>query len=172
MALIGAQLGALAGSIIGGIFFPGGSTTPGPMVGDLRVQAASYGKPMPLLFGTSRVAGEIIAMSDLVPTAVTTAVGGGLGFGTPQQGVAAYTYSITMAVSFGIPALGPASAITRIWADNKKIYDNRPNGSSRLTALRGGELRIHPAVRTRCRTLDSGEVGADITRPIAARSIS
>lgn len=142
-ALIGAEFGALAGSIIGGIFFPGGTPAQGPRVGDLKIQEANYGKPMPILTGTTRVAGEIIAMSDLVPHAVTTTVGGGLGFGTPQQGVAAYTYSVTMLVSFGIPLLGPAHAITRIWGDNKKMYDKRPNGHRPAHGLRGAKLRVH-----------------------------
>lgn len=122
--LFGAKIGALAGAIIGGIFFPGGGPTgQGPTVGDLRVQAASYSRPMPLLAGTIRVAGTVIAMSNLIPTPVETSVGGGLGGATVVSG---YTYSITMAVSFGRPLLGPATGITRLWADGKLLFDNRP----------------------------------------------
>ena len=151
-AASGASIGAMFGpwgALVGGIIGAGlgiaeaamaqGNTGQAPAVGDLKVQAATYGKPMPILIGTTRVAGEIINQSDLIATAVTTTVGAGMGFGTPQQGVAAYTYSITMAVSFGIPLMGPAVGITRIWADGKKIHDSRPNGAH--ASLRGATLR-------------------------------
>ncbi len=142
--VLGAQIGAMAGAIIGGIFFPGGGpTAQGPVIGDLRVQAASYGKPQALLAGTIRVAGEIIAMSDLVATEVTQSVGGGLGGAAPT--VSGYTYSITMAVSFGKPLLGPAKGITRIWADGKCIYNDHVRLSYlfRGTPLLGAVIRRH-----------------------------
>src|SRR3990172_3393966 len=59
--LLGARLGFGAGALLGSILFPPEQPDQvGPRLGELRVQAATYGQGIPLHYGTNRLAGELI----------------------------------------------------------------------------------------------------------------
>jgi hypothetical protein len=61
-AMFGApQLSWIAGAAIGGLVFPHkGPSVEGPRLGDLSVSSSAYGMPIPIIYGTMRVAGNMI----------------------------------------------------------------------------------------------------------------
>lgn len=106
----GAQIGFAIGSAIGGLFEP---PLPGPRLGDLNVQVASYGAFIPITYGGDRVTGNVIWCTDLVEhTDVTDGKGG------PK--VEQHTYTVSCAITVNGREIG---GIRRIWADAKLIYD-------------------------------------------------
>jgi hypothetical protein len=58
---IGGNLGFLIGSVAGNLLFPEkGPTIEGPRLGDLNVTSSTYGRPIPLSYGTMRMGGNVI----------------------------------------------------------------------------------------------------------------
>ena len=147
--LLGAQIGALAGSVIGGLLFAPG--TPGlssPRVGDLKVMVSSYGQPIPICYGTIRIAAQIIGATNLIPKDNSDSVGGGLGMGGPTT-PATITYSMSLSALLCEGPLSQGGAIDgvlRIWGDNKKIWDARPGAHK--ANKRGAAIRIHKGTST------------------------
>lgn len=122
-ASIGWTLGAVAGQLL----FPGSLPDQfGPRVGDLKVQQSQYGAPIPILSGTTRVAGNIIWSTDLIETVTTNEVGKG----GPSQTQTTYSYRVSMAI---LLCEGPVTGIRKIWADGKLIY-NVSDTADTLTA--------------------------------------
>src|SRR5512134_3566298 len=100
------QLGWIAGAAIGGLLFPAkGPHTEGPRLGDLSVSSSAYGMPIPILYGTMRVAGNMIWSSGLAEEKTTKKVGGKGGGGAKQT---TYSYTASFALSFGE---GPADDV-------------------------------------------------------------
>jgi hypothetical protein len=59
-------LGFMAGSVIGSMIFPAAGGSPDmPQMGNYPVQVAQKGNPTPIVFGTVRVAGNIVWMGDI-----------------------------------------------------------------------------------------------------------
>ena len=48
----------------------------GPRLSDLRPQASEYGRPIPLVYGTVGMSGNVIWASDLIEVSTTTEQGG------------------------------------------------------------------------------------------------
>ncbi|HUC76737.1 MAG TPA: phage tail protein [Vicinamibacterales bacterium] len=113
----GAAIGWAVGSAVGSLFFQKGQT--GPQLKDLHVQTSDYGKMIPIIYGTMRVAGVVMWADDLKKVTHTS---GGKGSG-PK--VTTYSYTDSFAV---ILSEGPVTAILRIWANGTIIYDARPGG--------------------------------------------
>lgn len=69
-----AAAGWMVGSMLGQVLFPGGlkggvdQTTEGPRLGDLSVQVSTYGKMIPIHFGSVRVAGNVIWHGGIIET--------------------------------------------------------------------------------------------------------
>ncbi|QRM23512.1 phage tail protein [Burkholderia pseudomallei] len=105
-------VGALIGGAIGQMF------APKQIIGklsDTRVTSQAYGNAIPWCFNTYRASHQIIWAVDLAMG--TQDVGkGGKG---PQEAV----YFATFAAAL---CKGPATGISRIWADGKLIYDGSP----------------------------------------------
>jgi hypothetical protein len=59
-----ATIGFAAGEVAGNLLFPQKQTSEGPRVGDLSVQASTYGSAIPIIYGTMRVAGNVIFSTD------------------------------------------------------------------------------------------------------------
>ncbi len=127
----GAVGGLLGGGLLGNIavaaigiginlaiayFFP--QKIKGPRAESLKAQTSKYGDHLARIYGTDRTAGAVVWLKDnKVDEHVTTErQGKALG---PE--VTSYTYTATFAVAFAWN--GPFSAIPRIWADDKLIYD-------------------------------------------------
>jgi Putative phage tail protein/Protein of unknown function (DUF2793) len=106
--------GALAGGFIGGLLFP----TPGvkgPRLNELNVQHSTVGAPIPIVYGTAVLAGNIIWSGGLVEEEHE----GGGGKGGPS-GPTTYSYSVDLAIGI---CEGPISGVRRIWCDADLVYD-------------------------------------------------
>jgi hypothetical protein len=114
---IGGPWGALIGGFLGSALFPLPGVK-GPRLNELTVQQSTVGAPIPIVYGTYALAGNVIWSGGLIETKHSKEVGGFLGIG--GQDVTSYTYSIDMAIGI---CEGPISGIRRIWADADLIYD-------------------------------------------------
>jgi hypothetical protein len=109
-------LGAVVGSAVGGVIFPGDRpAAEGPRLDDLQVQISSYGAAIPILHGTMRIAGNVIWSAPLKEIRSDTEEGGKGGVTLTE-----YRYFGTFAVAV---CAGPIDKILRIWADTKLIYN-------------------------------------------------
>ncbi|TIU02343.1 MAG: hypothetical protein E5W43_00945 [Mesorhizobium sp.] len=122
-AVGGGLLGSIVTTAVGvGInlaiayFFP--QKIKGPRAESLKAQTSRYGEQLTRWYGSLRTAGAVIWLKgDHVDEHVKTErQGKALG---PE--VTTYSYTATFAVAFAWN--GPASGITRIWADDKLIFD-------------------------------------------------
>jgi hypothetical protein len=114
-----ATIGWTVGAVAGQLLFPGSVPDQfGPRVGDLRAQQSSYGAAIPILYGTTRVAGNVIWSTPLIETATTSESGGKGGGGGQTQ--TTYSYRVSMAVMLGE---GEVLSIRRIWADGRLVYN-------------------------------------------------
>lgn len=117
----GFQIGGLAGSAL----FPTDlGTVNGPRLNDLNVQTSTVGAPIPIVYGTYAISGNVIWSSGIKETVTERRQGGK---GGPSQTVREYSYSVSCAVGM---CEGPITGIRRIWADAKLIYDARPQFDS------------------------------------------
>lgn len=111
--------GSLAGAAIDrALFGSGQKNISGPRLTDLTVQTSTDGAPLPIVYGTVRIAGNVIWSTGLEETATTHDVGGGSG--GPGGSYTTYSYKTDVAIAL---CEGPISAILRIWAGPKLIYD-------------------------------------------------
>jgi hypothetical protein len=122
-AVGGGLLGSIVTTAVGvGInlaiayFFP--QKIKGPRAESLKAQTSKYGEQLTRWYGADRTAGAVIWLKgDHVDEHVKKErQGKALG---PE--VTTYSYTATFAVAFAWN--GPASGITRIWADDKLIFD-------------------------------------------------
>lgn len=123
---IGANAGWLIGSAVGSFLFGEDQVTEGPRLNDLTVTASTYGKAIPIGYGTFRAAGNVIWSTGLIETKEEEDVGGK---GGPSATYITYTYSASFAVAF---CEGIADDVLRIWADTKLIYDKSKVGDTDL----------------------------------------
>lgn len=128
---IGGQIGRIAGGTIDNAIF--GPTKlaarEGARLENLAVQTSTYGKMLPILYGTVRIAGNIIWARPIKETRVTTTVSsGGKGSGSEvEQDQINYTYSVTLAIAL---CEGVIDEVVRVWADAKQL--NLSQGTYRL----------------------------------------
>lgn len=108
---VGGAIGSLLGQAIDQQIF-GPAPRHGPRLGDLTVQASSYGSPIPRVYGTMRVAGSIVWAADLKES--DAAEGGAKG----QPETVTYSYSASFAVALSSRC---AARVGRIWADGKLL---------------------------------------------------
>jgi hypothetical protein len=114
----GAQWGWMAGNLVGSVLFP--PHIEGPHMADLKVQNSAYGQPIPVIYGTYRLSGNVIWADKPVEHSQTQ---GGKG------GPSTTTYSYTLSFAVGL-CEGPIVGIRRIWANGKLIYDMGANASA------------------------------------------
>lgn len=113
---------------MGGILGGGGGGdavhTSSPIISSLRLQTATRGRPIPIVYGKTRVAANLIKYADFtaIPHTTTTSSGGGGGKGGGGGGGSSTntTYTYTAAVILAL-CEGAINSIPRIWAD-KDIY--------------------------------------------------
>jgi len=128
----GAARGFMFGSAVGGIVMPGElPTIEGPRLTDLRVQASEYGRPIPIVYGTVALQGNVIWAADIKEVRSETEQGGK---GGPSQTTVDYSYFGSFAVAI---CDGPVEGVLRIWAGPEKrlVYDG--------VTLEGGAVRIY-----------------------------
>jgi len=146
--LTGTQIGWMAGGLIGSAFGSSGESMghqEGPRLGDLSVTSSTEGNGVPILWGSDRIAGNIIWADEIQEHKSTESVGGG-GKGGPKGGggsVTTYTYTATFAVSFGMFEGGK---LRRVWANKKLVYD--ATGISEMTLKKGVAISYYDGTQT------------------------
>jgi len=115
-------LGLAIGGIAGALLFPGPDPPAqlGPQLGDLQVQVSAYGNPIPHLFGSVRVAGNIIWNSDIREIAHKQSQSGGGKGGSPKQESISFSYEVDLQISL---AHHQIDGIGRVWANDQLFYD-------------------------------------------------
>ncbi|MDB5677104.1 phage tail protein [Sphingomonas bacterium] len=107
---VGGAIGALVGQRIDGeLFKPKGRE--GPRLTDLALQTSSYGSQIPRVFGTMRVAGNVIWSTDLIESRTTSHRKG-------QPSNTTYSYAASFAVLLSARAI---QGVGRIWADGNLL---------------------------------------------------
>lgn len=124
--MTGVMLGWTIGAFVGQMLFAETMRTEseGPRLHDIAIQSSTYGKPIPIVFGSMRIAGNIIwadKMKEKKHEETESSGGGKGGGGGSSHTTISYTYSISFAVGI---CEGPIIGIRRIWADGKLIVDN------------------------------------------------
>lgn len=146
---IGGAIGGMAGSYIDQrwtfpLLFPK-DPLQGPRLADLQVQLGSEGSAMKRVLGPrNRVAGTCIWKSDLIEVKSSSSVGKGGGGETVES----YDYFLDIAISFcDTTGWGPVSAIRKIWADGKVIYDGEDTGKyEELAIYLGDQTQPDPVI--------------------------
>lgn len=125
--LFGAALGRAVGGAVGGIIDDAVFGVPthrreGARLADLSVQVSTYGKMIPLLYGTVRIAGNVIWSRPIKETATTStnSSGGGKGGGGGGAKTSATTYSYSVSLAVAV-CEGKIQEILRVWADAKQL---------------------------------------------------
>lgn len=126
-------VGYMIGSAIGSALFPPPGQN-GPRMSDLKVQSSQYGSPIPIPYGTYRLAGQVLWAADLVEHANDGDSGSGGG------GPTTYTYTCSFAV---LLCEGVLRGVRRIWADNKLIYDVTVDSLNEQVMFKAGGYKLY-----------------------------
>jgi hypothetical protein len=135
--IAGASIGGALGGISGSLLFPEQmdlNLPPPPQPRESRLQISTYGEAIPVVYGSGRLAGNIIYMQDVQETVVRSR--------HRNNGVRYYdmvkTYTATFAIAF---CEGPVVGVSRIWVNGKIFADWRdpageyyPTGSTALAS--------------------------------------
>lgn len=134
-ALTGFQIGVTAGALL---FPPEGPKLDQGRVDEIRLQSASQGTPIAVVYGRNRLSGTIIWTTGITESSATSTVGGKGGGGSQ---VTNYTYTASLAV---VICEGTLTKVRRIYANEKVIYDWR-TGASPVYAeyLNSSRVRIY-----------------------------
>jgi hypothetical protein len=117
LGVTAASWGLVAGQIAGNLLFPQHSSQEGSRLGDLSVQASTYGVPIPILFGTMRTTGNVIYCTGKREVPHEQEQGGK---GGPQVTTTTYSYNVDIAIAL---CEGPIVGIRKIWSDGKLVFD-------------------------------------------------
>lgn len=98
---------------------------PGPRLSDLSVQTSTYGAPIPRLYGTIAVMGNLIwlennKLKETVRKNKSRSGGKGGGGGGSSEPTTTYSYSATFHIAL---CEGPIAGIRRIWCADKLLYN-------------------------------------------------
>ncbi|MEF2073838.1 baseplate multidomain protein megatron [Consotaella aegiceratis] len=115
-AIAGRALGALGGAAIDNMLFSQTRSVEGTRLTTSRVVEADEGAGVAQLFGTARIAGQVIWTTRFEETSETERQGGKGGGG----GVEVTTYSYFGNVAIGL-CEGPVAGIRRVWADGEEL---------------------------------------------------
>lgn len=125
---IGGFIGSALGSYVDSyLFAPAPPDVTGPRLTDLSAMRADPGAPIPLVFGADRVAGIVIATTDLIETITHKKVGGK---GGRSYTMTNYTYKVDNDL---LLCEGPILGVCRIWADGKLLRGTRYDIASDTT---------------------------------------
>lgn len=142
----GSPYGAAVGGLIGGYVGASLDERPdqfGPKLQDRKIQTSSYGTPIPLAYGTVRVAGNMTWFKDNQLQEVATTDDTGGKSGQPAQSVTIYSYY----ASFALLLSGtPSRSVRRIWSGGMLVYDggliNQVTPNFGLTFYRGSDDQL------------------------------
>lgn len=140
LGVAGAAVGSLFGPIGASIGFAIGSaaynllnpqTITGPKLSDLKLQNSSYGQPIPRVYGSMRIAGNVVWQTDLVPHTKTSG-----GKGGPKVKTTTYTASFAIQL-----CEGPISGVRKIWVNGSLKWDRTNTGDFPFTLYLGDEYQ-------------------------------
>lgn len=126
---VGAGIGGAIGSMVGGVA-SSFLNRPHPLISDLQTGNASYGNPIPVLYGTARLSGTMLWQSKVKASSSSTGKGGG------GSSVTHYHQS----AAFGF-CEGPA-ILVKIWLDGKLFWSSA-NRTQEFTS-HTFQFRDHP----------------------------
>lgn len=123
-AAVGAQFGspqlgaAIGGSIGNGLSGTSKHRFEGARLETLAVQTSTYGRMIPMVFGSVRIAGNVIWSRPIkeIASTTTTRTGGKGGAGGRRTSNASTTYSYYVTLAIAI-CEGEVTRINRVWAD-------------------------------------------------------
>lgn len=107
------QIGYAIGTIIGNAVDP--QVIKGPKIGDAGTQTSAEGVPRPVVFGVAPVVGNVIMRGN---RQIKKKREGGKGGPVTETERVYWTFAIRIGE--------PISSVTRIWEDEKLVYDVRP----------------------------------------------
>jgi len=139
LAIAYASAGMTIGMAVGGIIDPPPQQVlyqEGARLGDLSTQTSEWGTPIPRLFGTYRMAGNIIWSLPLNETKHVEESGGGKGGGGTKTESTWYTYAGSWAVGL---CEGEIDGVLKIWFDSILVYD----GTDYSGGLNSGNYSIY-----------------------------
>lgn len=115
-AIIGRAIGATLGNVIDQrLLGSGAAAVETGRIERFRLNGASEGAAIPLVFGRMRVGGQVIWASRFEERSESS--GGGKGR-APRPRVTSYSYSVSLAIALGE---GEIARVGRIWADGTEI---------------------------------------------------
>lgn len=121
----------------------GGSSTISnsePRLGAMRVQQSSYGLALPIVYGRTRVTGNLIWYGDFTAIAhTTTTSSGGKGGGGVTQSNTTYTYEAAVMMAL---CEGPIGGVHSVW-EGKKRYQDITKDEETTTALEQLRLTLY-----------------------------
>ncbi len=139
LAAIGLQLAASTlGNAVDNAIFGGPKDThrEGARLKDLAVQTSTYGEMIPIVYGSARLAGNIIWSRPIKEIATTTtSTQGGKGGGGPSSSSTEFSYFISLAIAV---CEGEIDEVLRIWADADLL--DLSEGTYRI--YKGGEDQL------------------------------
>ncbi|MGL9702844.1 MAG: glycoside hydrolase/phage tail family protein [Wolbachia sp.] len=113
--IIGSELGALLGAQLDNAIFGldvEQKITHGARLKNLQIQTSTYGRTIPIIYGTARVAGNIIWAQPIKEEVMTTKNKTGRGMNTE------YNYYATLTIAI---CKGEVEKLNRIWADTTSL---------------------------------------------------
>lgn len=132
MGGFGMRLAFMGASAVGSLLMNGGKKKPQGKLNDIRVSSSTYGRGIPIVYGTMRVTGNLFWTTDFVEekyllTQKGKEVDGKIGEKLEKKGKAQEFYEYFANYAMGL-CEGPVEVLLRVWADNNKIYDRlNPN---------------------------------------------
>jgi hypothetical protein len=130
-AVIGRAVGATLGRVIDQrIMGAGSQAVETGRVDRFRLMGASEGSAVPLVWGRTRVAGQVIWSTAFQETVTTRG-----GKGTPQPKVREFGYTVSLALAL---CEGEITRIGRVWADGQEIE----KGQLSLRVYTGSETQM------------------------------
>ncbi len=129
----GVQAGFLAGQFAGNVIFGNGDDriAEGPRLTDLTVTSSTYGRPIPIIYGSFRLGGNVV-WSPGIKELRQEQTQGGKGGGAAQTSVT-FRYTADFRIAL---CEGPIQAVLRVWADGKLIVD-----FTGMAPVFGGKIR-------------------------------
>lgn len=115
---LGATIGGIAGRLIDNALFSNIPPAVGARLSDLSVQSSTYGSSIPIIYGTVRIAGNVIWSTDLreVRNRSERDISGKGSFGSQSQEVFTYSYFVTIAIAI---CEGEVSRLKSVYADSQ-----------------------------------------------------
>ena len=121
----GARIGWMAGSLAGAVLIPpSAQKTEGPRLADFSMQLSQEGAPIPVIYGTVRLAGNVIWSTGITESSRTTVRKTSAKGAKQKVEDTQYYYSASLAV---LLCEGEISGVSKMWADGQLIYDCTPS---------------------------------------------